>query len=234
MATFVLIHGSSGNGRQWRYVAPLLTAAGHDVRTPDLPAADEAAGFDEYTEAVVAAASDRDPSAELVVVAHSMGAFTAPIAAVRLKADSIALVTPMIPAPGDSPGSWWDRAGQPEEQAAMAEREGFDTGAGPMTIFFHDVSPEVEAMLAREGEPPQAGGIFRCTWPLPAWPDIPTRVLLGRDDRFFPDPLVRRLAEERLHVRAEELPGGHFPALARPDELARWLLGCVTTHARHT
>ncbi len=227
MATFVLVHGSSGNGRQWRFVAPLLAEAGHDVRTPDLPAADEAAGFEEYTEAVVAEVPDRDAAGELVVVAHSMGTFTAAIAAERLKADRIALVTPMIPAPGDSPGSWWDNAGQPEEQAEMAEREGFDTGAGPMTIFFHDVSPEVADLLQREGEPPQAGGIFGCTWPLPAWPDIPTRVVLGRDDRFFPAPMIRRLAADRLGVRAEELPGGHFPAFARPAELARWLLGCV-------
>jgi pimeloyl-ACP methyl ester carboxylesterase len=227
MATFVLIHGSSGNGRQWRYVAPLLAAAGHDVRTPDLPAADETAGFAEYTEAVVATVPDRAAAGELVVVGHSMGAFTAPLAAQRLRADAIALVTPMIPAPGDSPGSWWDPAGQPEEQAAMAEREGFDTKAGPETIFFQDVSPDVAEVLRREGEPPQAAGIFGCTWPLPQWPAIPTRVLLGRDDRFFPAPLVRRLARERLGVDAEELPGGHFPAFARPAELTAWLLGCV-------
>lgn len=153
-----------------------------------------------------------------------MGAFTAPIVAERLRAASIALVTPMIPALGDSPGSWWDRAGQPEAQAEMAEREGFDPGAGPSTIFLHDVPADVVAMLEREGESPQAGGIFGHTWPLRAWPDIPTRVVLGRGDRLFPAPLVRRLAAERLHVTADELPSGHFPAFARPDELARWLL----------
>ncbi|MFL5760925.1 MAG: alpha/beta fold hydrolase [Thermomicrobiales bacterium] len=36
MATFVLVHGAVVGGWCWRWVAPYLRAAGHDVRTPTL------------------------------------------------------------------------------------------------------------------------------------------------------------------------------------------------------
>jgi pimeloyl-ACP methyl ester carboxylesterase len=36
MATFVLVHGAFGGGWQWRDVAALLRARGHDVHTPTL------------------------------------------------------------------------------------------------------------------------------------------------------------------------------------------------------
>ncbi len=49
---------------------------------------------------------------------------------------------------------------------------------------------------------------------------MPTRVLAGRDDRFFPLALQRRVARERLGLDVAEVPGGHLCALSRPAELA--------------
>jgi pimeloyl-ACP methyl ester carboxylesterase len=59
--------------------------------------------------------------------------------------------------------------------------------------------------------------------PLKAWPDVPTRVLLCRDDRPFPAPFLRRVAEERLGITPDEIDGGHTPALSRPKDLAERL-----------
>ncbi len=61
---------------------------------------------------------------------------------------------------------------------------------------------------------------FEKPWPLDAWPDLPTRVVIGRDDRFFPAEFQRRVARERLGITPDELPGGHLLALANPIELA--------------
>ena len=69
----------------------------------------------------------------------------------------------------------------------------------------------------------QAGRPFEDPWPLPAWPDVPTRFLLCRDDRFFPADFQRRVVHERLGFAPDEMGGGHLPALARPDELVAWL-----------
>lgn len=65
---------------------------------------------------------------------------------------------------------------------------------------------------------------FEAPWPLDAWPDVPTRFLLCRDDRFFPAEFPRRVVRERLGIEPDEMDGGHPPALSRPHELAQRLL----------
>jgi pimeloyl-ACP methyl ester carboxylesterase len=49
---------------------------------------------------------------------------------------------------------------------------------------------------------------------------VPTSVLAGQDDRFFPLEFQRRVARERLGLEVDVVPGGHLAALARPVELA--------------
>ncbi|HEX4102493.1 MAG TPA: hypothetical protein VHY21_18450 [Pseudonocardiaceae bacterium] len=58
----------------------------------------------------------------------------------------------------------------------------------------------------------------------PGWPAIPTRVLAGAQDRFFPVEFQRALARDRLGVDADVLPGGHLIALAQPVMVANYLL----------
>jgi pimeloyl-ACP methyl ester carboxylesterase len=61
---------------------------------------------------------------------------------------------------------------------------------------------------------------FSQPWPLDRWPDVPTRVVAGRDDRLFPLEFQRRVAHERLGLDIDEIPGGHLAALSRPVKLA--------------
>jgi pimeloyl-ACP methyl ester carboxylesterase len=86
--------------------------------------------------------------------------------------------------------------------------------------FFHDVPPEVTAEAMTQGEPMQSMTPMSQPWPLPAWPDVPTRFLQGRDDRFFPLEFQRRIVLERLGLDLDEMPGGHLLALSQPGELA--------------
>jgi hypothetical protein len=57
--------------------------------------------------------------------------------------------------------------------------------------------------------------------PLKAWPDVPTRVLLCRNDRLFPARFLRRVARERLAITPNEIDSGHTPALSRPKGAGR-------------
>jgi pimeloyl-ACP methyl ester carboxylesterase len=66
--------------------------------------------------------------------------------------------------------------------------------------------------------------------PFTAWPDVPTRLILCRDDRLFPASYVRRVARERLGITPDEIAGGHTPALSRPEELAGRLLAYAAEH----
>ena len=77
----------------------------------------------------------------------------------------------------------------------------------------------VEEAFAR-GEKAQSGTPFEMPWPLGHWPEVPTRFLLCRDDRFFPAEFLRRVVVERLGIVPDEMGGGHLPALGRPKELA--------------
>lgn len=61
---------------------------------------------------------------------------------------------------------------------------------------------------------------MRDPWPLEAWPDLPTRYLLCRHDRYLPAEWTRQLVRDRLGIVPDEIDGGHCPFLARPVELA--------------
>ena len=64
---------------------------------------------------------------------------------------------------------------------------------------------------------------MREPWPLSAWPEVPTRVLIGREDRFFPTPFLRRVCRERLDIDPDEIDSGHCVSLSHPKELAERL-----------
>lgn len=223
-ASYVLLPGAGGDSWYWHLVAPRLRALGHEVLTPDLPAADDAAGLPEYADTVVEEIGDR---VGLIVVAQSMGAFTAPMLCDRVDVPLLLLVAPMIPAPGESPGAWWSNSGQTAARRQQDIEEGRDPDAefDVVTTLMHDVSPDLVAEAFERGEPRQSDAPFELPWPLGAWPQVPTRVLAGRHDRLFPLEFTQRLAVERLGVAADVIDSGHLPALSRPDDLVRWLAG---------
>jgi pimeloyl-ACP methyl ester carboxylesterase len=219
MTTFVLIHGAGSDSWYWHLVVPELRARGHDVVAPDLPSDDDSAGLDEYADVVIDAVGDRS---DLVVVAQSLGGFTAPLVCDRVPVRLLILVAAMVPLPGERPGDWWADTGWEQARREQAERDGRSTGGefDVITDFFHDVPPEVTAEAMARGERKQSGTPLEKPWPLAAWPDVPTRFLLCRHDRFFPAEFMRRVVRERLNIVPDELDGGHLPALGRPRELA--------------
>ena len=222
LATFVLVPGAGGSAWYWHRVVAELEGRGHEAIAVDLPSGDPDAGLADYVAAIVAAAGGRTG---VVLVGSSLGGFSAPLACGPLDAAGLVLVNAMIPLPGEDLGSWWDATGFEAAIAAAAECDGRDLQADPdqRETMFHDVPPDVvEAAFARPFE--QEDGIFAGTWPLDAWPDVPTRVLATRDDRFFPVDFQRRIARERLGIDPDVLPGGHLVALSRPAELAGYLV----------
>ncbi len=90
--------------------------------------------------------------------------------------------------------------------------------------FFHDVPDDVVADAMARGERDQSGAPFERPYPFTGWPEIPTRFLLCRDDRFFPADFQRQVVPERLGIVPDEMAGGHLPALGHPHELAERLL----------
>jgi pimeloyl-ACP methyl ester carboxylesterase len=220
VTTYVLIPGAGGVAWYWHRVGPFLRAAGYDVVAVDLPGDDEHAGLPEYAQVVVDAVGDRD---DVVLVAQSLGGFTAPLVAARLPVRHLVFVNAMIPAPGETPGAWWAATGAVQARVAAAEERGYSADFDLGVYFLHDVPPEVAAA----GEPyqrPESDAVFASVCDFAAWPAVPIRVVTGADDRFFPRDFQKTVARERLGVEGDVLPGGHLIALARPVELATYLL----------
>jgi pimeloyl-ACP methyl ester carboxylesterase len=211
MSTFVLIHGAGDVGWYWHLVEAELRRRGHDAVAPDLPCDDDAAGLPEYADAVVQAIEDRT---DLVVVAQSLGGFTAPLVCDRVPVKLLVLVAPMIPAPKEAPADYWANTRYGEEVQERYEDD--------IALFYQDVPPELASEALRRSRKQSETRLAEPS-PLAAWPDVPTWVLLCRDDRLFPAAFVRRVARERLGIAPDEIDGGHTPALSRPKELAERL-----------
>jgi pimeloyl-ACP methyl ester carboxylesterase len=215
LATYALIHGAGDVGWYWHLVEAELRERGHDVVAPDLPVDDDSAGLSEYADTVVDAVGDRR---DLVVVAQSFGGFTAPLVCARLPIDLLVLVAAMIPTPGEAPGDWWANTGYEDARREQDERDG-RAPDDDIALFLHDVPPDLATEALKRGRN-QSGTPFEKPWPLAAWPDVPTKFLLCRDDRFFPAEFMRRVVRDRLGITPDEIDGGHCPALSRPKELA--------------
>jgi pimeloyl-ACP methyl ester carboxylesterase len=187
-----------------------------------LPAEDDSAGWSEYANAVVHGIGDR---AGVILVASSMGGFTAPIVCARRRVDLLVLLNAMIPIPGETFNAWWSarRSGQARREyhasLGLSPAEVDDDAV----VYYHDLPSQLRAEARTRTWPDQSGTPLDEPWPLASWPDDPTRVLAGRHDRMFPLDFQRRIARERLGIEIDVIDGGHMVALSNPAELANRL-----------
>lgn len=241
----VLIHGAWHDGSCWTDVAAHLELAGERALIVDLPIDDPALGADAYADVVEAAIAASDVVATpepLVVVGHSLGGLVAPVLAQRLgnRAAALVLVTPLLPEPGSShrdaattdPGIYALGPGQSRIAPGVT---GWD-GATARDVLYAGVARELEdhGMPTAHAEGrirdavlrlrPQAWTVDKEVTPLTAWPDVPTTVVVARDDRVVAADRARARASGIPNAQVIELPGGHFPMMVRPEEVARIIL----------
>jgi pimeloyl-ACP methyl ester carboxylesterase len=205
----VLIHGAGDSAFHWHLLEPELRAGGHGVVAMDLPCEDDDATLWDYADAVLCAIGDRS---HLILVAQSLGGFTAPLVCARVPVDLMVLLAGMVPLPGERGEDWPTNTGYPGPAAE-----------GVIEIFYDDVPEDVAAQAMRRTRR-QADAVGRDPWPLERWPDVPTRYLLCLNDRMFPADWMRGVVRERLGIEEpDEIESGHCPALSRPRELAERL-----------
>src|SRR4029453_3358450 len=220
MADFVFVPGAGGVAWYWHRVVRLLEEAGHKAVAVDLPGDDEQAGLSAHAGRVLEAIG----RPQVILVAQSLGGFTAPPVCARVRVRMLVFVAAMIPVPGETAGQWWENTGSTAARTAAAQRGGYSPTFDMVTYFLHDVPPEI----SKQGETRQrrqADVVFGEPCEFDSWPDVPIHVIAGRDDRFFPLDFQRRIARERLHLAVDELEGGHLIALSNPRGLVRQLLG---------
>ena len=216
---FALLPGAGCEPWIWHRVVPELQQRGHDAIGVRLPYDDERAGLSEYADAVAGAIGARE---DVALVAQSIAGFVAPLVCARLPVRVLVFVNAMIPLPGETAGAWWEHVDHASALAPVVAEHGplesWDAAA-QVAVFLNDVEPALAAESANHVGPPGAG-IFSSPLAIDAWPDVPTRALAGRRDRFFPLEFQRRVARERLQLELDEIDSGHSPMLACPAELA--------------
>ncbi len=157
------------------------------------------------TDAVVAAIGDRT---DLILVAQSLGAFTAPLVCERVPVELLVLVAGMVPRSRERGEDWPASTAYPGAE-----------GADEVEIFYNDVRPDLAHEAIRHSRR-QSDAVGREPWPLQHWPEVPTRYLLCLRDRMFPATWMRGVVWERLGIEPDEIDSGHCPALSRPQGLA--------------
>jgi pimeloyl-ACP methyl ester carboxylesterase len=198
----------------------VLRGAGSEAIAVDLPADDEDAGLDSYAEIVVRVIGRRRNT---ILVAQSMGGFTAPLVCARVPVRMLVFVNAMIPLPGETANEWWSHTGSEKARTDAARKNGYTTQVDLTTYFLHDV-PQSVVRKAAAHQRQEAEVAFTEPCRFDRWPAIPIRVIAGADDRFFPLEFQKRIARERLKSDVDEIPGGHLVALSNPRGLAGRLL----------
>ena len=220
---FVLVPGAGGQAWYWHRVVEALQERGRTAVAVDLPADDDAAGLAAYADVIVEAAAGLD---DVVLVAQSMGGLPAPLACERLPVSLLVFVNAMIPALGETGTAWWDNTGQEQAAAEAAAADGRPPDDSD-DVFFHDVPADlVEKAMTVERD--QSMTPFAEPFPRKRLPDVPIKVIASRDDRLFPPAFQRRVAEDRLGITPDEIPGGHLAQLSQPDAIADLLVTYTT------
>jgi pimeloyl-ACP methyl ester carboxylesterase len=132
----------------------------------------------------------------------------------------IVLLNAMIPLPGETAGDWWGNTGSDAARRALARASGYDEEFDLETYFLHDLDDEARAVLFAQPPRNTSDTAFSQPCDFDAWPDVPIKVLVGADDRFFPAAFQRQVARDRLGIEAELVPGGHLAAVSCPGPLA--------------
>ncbi|MFC4951220.1 alpha/beta fold hydrolase [Pseudonocardia sp. GCM10023141] len=235
MTLVVLVHGAWHTGSSWAPVVQALAERGRDAVAMDLPGDRPGSGLLDHAAAVeesIAAAIPRDSPERVVLVGHSLGGLTVPVVAQRLGPDRVAamvLVAALVPEPGRS-----FREQSRADPHIMAA--GFGPGqvrhddgttswpveVAPATLYrgVAEESSAAEVAAAITGLRPQAWDLHRDVTPLVQWPGIPTTVVVCAGDQVVSADRLRSRAAELPNTQVVELPGGHFPMLTRPAELA--------------
>ena len=219
MATYALIPGGGGDPWEWHRLVSELASRGRHAIAVRLPAEDDTAGWSEYADTVMDAIGDR---AGVILVAASMGGFTAPIVCTRRRVDLLVLLNAMIPMPGETFDAWGANTGSGSARREYHARLGLSPvdAEDDGVIYYHDLAPDLRAQAQARTWQDQSTTPLNEPWPLAAWPEVPTRVLAGRHDRMFPLDFQRRVARERLGIELDEIDGGHMIAMSNPAALA--------------
>jgi pimeloyl-ACP methyl ester carboxylesterase len=217
LALFALIHGGWHGPWVWDKVAPLLTARGHEVVTPEI-AVDEPGTWAADGEALEAELRDR--IAETVLVGHSAGGRWAALVAAKQRPKLVIYIAPSNPV-ANSPEGMPERT-KPEIEDVVKyddqDRDYLDV-EGAVKWFYGRIDEETArwaaARLLHESD--------RGDFPLQTPPEVHSAYISGTEDEIFTRESMDWSARHIFGVEPIAIPTGHTPQLEAPELLANLL-----------
>ena len=170
---------------------------------------------------------------DVVLVGHSLGGLTIPLVAAARPVRALVFLCALLPVPGLSvvdqlrlePEIFAPGFGSSVARDALGRSYWTDREEA-IAQMYGDIEP-TEATRAVARLRPQARLPSVETTPLRAWPDVPSVVVLARDDLAVAPTWSRHAARDRLGIEALELSGSHSPFMSQPANLAELLLAAV-------
>ena len=224
MTTFALIHGAWHGAWCWDRLIPELEQRGHRAVAVDLPCDDPSATT--MDNARLVAESVADAGDDVVVVGHSLGGITAAVMPLVRPVRRIVFLAALMPRPGRSLGDVMGSEPDTttEEFRTLPRHVG---EAGSVTwdpdvaapFFYRTCDPETARWAAGRLRT-QYWTTSREVCPLEKWPDCELVSIVCTEDELLDPAWSRRIARDVLEVEPLELPGGHFPMLGIPADLA--------------
>jgi len=205
-----------------------LATRGHRSLPVELPCEDPSAGALEYAAVVVEALKDEDD--DIVLVGHSLGGLTVPLVAQSRPVRSLVYVTPNLPKPGRSViQALTEEPVKATQVAALAPGDGPLTRLSPEQAIplLYNRCPAAVAQWAASKLRPQALTPLTETSPLERFPDVPSTVILGTEDRLKDVAPMQDITRRRLGVEPIVVTSDHSPLLSMPGELANLLARCL-------
>lgn len=237
MSTFVLVHGAWHGGWCWRFLAPLLRRAGHDVFTPTLTGLGERAhlarpeiDLDLHVQDVVAVLEMEDLR-EVVLLGHSYGGMVITGVAERCpeRIRRLVYLDAFVPENGKCLLDYVDSAVPGRAAAFRKEGEKLGSVAPPPLSLWGHVKPEHIAFV----KPRETRHPFHCfTQPVPL--ANPQARALPRTFIYCSSPATGSFDQFAAKYRGDpgwsfhELKTGHDAMILVPEKLAAILLQSTT------
>jgi pimeloyl-ACP methyl ester carboxylesterase len=229
MTTFALIHGAWHGAWCWEPLIPELERRGHQAVAIDLPCDDPAATTMDNAKLVADSLTDANGDAgddDVVVVGHSLGGITAVVVPLLRPVRKVVMLAALVPRPGRTLGEVM--SSEPDtitEEFNAVPRHVGERGASwwnpdIAAPFFYRACDPATAQWAASKLRTQVWTTSREPCPLDKWPDCEFASIVCTEDELLTPSWSRRIARDVLHVDPIELPGGHFPMLSIPTQLA--------------
>jgi pimeloyl-ACP methyl ester carboxylesterase len=232
--TIVLVHGAFAESSSWDAVIDRLLEAGHPV----IAAANPLRGL--AADAAAVADVVRNVHGPVVLAGHSYGgAVISNVPADAGEIVGLVYVCGFAPEPGESafrlagkfPGSTLGDAIRP------VPRGDGTTDLYITTERFHaqfcaDVPAPQAARMAATQRPATQEALTEPSGERPLWREVPSRFLIGEEDRNIPAALQHYMAKRAGAHRTLEIPGAsHAISVSHPEAVAHQILDAAALRA---